>query len=811
MRTSESTQITTKYIPKLVKEAKVPIENIKTDCTSKYTDSKRIDIIISKNKNSSKEFDDKIIAIIEVKQEIANVLNIYEVDKDGKKIVKDDIHKLLEKNITLYEKNSDSIDYEYVKEKEWFNALVQGAWKARRMSLPFFGVSNVKTTVFYHTKTLLPLEIRRTVALVKDAKVIHEDATEELLGLPSYNLMVDLSSKINDSLRVCDYRSLKQDEQNEKVSMNEKQFIDFLTRIHNEFYKNSLKGSKKYLGDIILTFLFFKYLEERVQIQGTIDRYKRDEIVLWSDWVTEEELLSDKDEKIESMGSKIRTKIKNQLALLKNKDDEKDEKTKEYVSGYEKEYREFYGVLADIENIPQNKSGYRFLAKIYKELVGINTVTNKKENSLYLHACNFDVYGAIYEKFKDKDEKEELGQYYTKRHISRILARVTLKPFVDEIKDSILKKQNELEKTGNEITPEEIISILKEKYSKIKIIDPSCGTGGLLTECYECLEELYRTILNGRHEEIENILSKEMFTGLDIEEDCIKKAKLNMFFAGDGHTDLNRGNSLEAFPGQKNKLNDNCTQNKWNVIVSNPPYGKGKEYLFMKKYIRALPYGGRIGIIIPNGILENPSKESYRKFILSNIKIESIISLNKFVFAPYTKQKTYILVGYKRNKNTIQALEKEVVVNENGENNINGINTELDKLKDKIWSYILDFDGYNLSDNRWETDLMIIEDERPKYVHNDTYEVINDYLKDDIIKINQLDISGNIMGVKNEHGEYILTKSKYIELNKDVIKENHYNLLPEYYMRPYSPEFITEEEFTNEVNLIWEQIKDLIK
>lgn len=804
MKTSESTQIMTKYIPRLVKEAKVPIDNIKTDCTSKYTGNKRIDIIISKEKNNSEKFDDRIITIIEVKQELTKILNIYEVDESGKKTVREEISALLSKNLSLYENASDKIDYSNINEKDWFNALIQGVWKARKIGIPYFGISNIDTTIFYHTESLLPLEIRRTAALIKGAKVIHEDLIEELYGLPSYNLLVDLNNKINNSTRICDYRNLKQDEQNEKVSMNEKQFIDFLTRIHNEFYKNSLKGSKKYLGDIILTFLFFKYLEERIQIQGIAERYKRVDIELWSDWVTQEELDSDRDEKIESMGSKIRTKIKNQLDLLRNTADEKDEKTGEYLYGYEKEYREFNDVLADIENIPQNKSGFSFLAKIYKELVGINTVTNKKENSLYLHACNFDVYGAIYEKFKEKDEKEELGQFYTKRHISRILARITLKPIVEKINENILKRKKELEETGNEITPEEIVNIIKENYSQINVIDPSCGTGGLLTECYEYLAEVYKNILNGKHEDIETILSTKMFTGIDIEDDCIKKAKLNMFFAGDGHTDLHRDNSLQ-------KLHDNCKNNRWNIIISNPPYGKGKEYLFIKKYIKALHYGGRIGIIIPNGILENPSKEKFREFILCNIKIESIISLNKFVFAPYTKQKTYILVGYKRNEDTISALEKQLVVNESGEKQHNIINDELTKLKDKIWCYILDFDGYNLSDNRWETDLMVIENGRPKYIHNDTTEVVNEYLKDEIKKVNQLDIEGNLIGVKNEDGDYILNKAKYIKLNDDIVYNNHYNLLPEYYMRPYSPEFITEEEFSNEVNSLWEDVANLIK
>ncbi|MCW5197835.1 N-6 DNA methylase [Clostridium perfringens] len=90
----------------------------------------------------------------------------------------------------------------------------------------------------------------------------------------------------------------------------------------------------------------------------------------------------------------------------------------------------------------------------------------------------------MYEKFKDKDEKEELGQYYTKRHISKVLAQITLKPYINKIKKEINDLENQLKETGDKITPQQIIDIIIKNYKNIKIIDPSCGTGGLLTECY---------------------------------------------------------------------------------------------------------------------------------------------------------------------------------------------------------------------------------------------------------------------------------------------------------------------------------------
>ncbi len=804
MRMSESTEIVTKLVPKLVNEAKIPIENIKTDCTTCYTDNKRVDILISAVENNMANFEDELITIIEVKQTNTEILEIY-VEEDK---VDDQIKKLVEENLITYEKDSSRINYGNIEQKEWFNAMIQGIWKAKRIGLDFFGISNINQTVYYHTETLLPLKLKRKLPRVNDEnKIEYIEIIDTLKGMPSFDLLKDLKTKITKINRLCDYSKLDIEEQNEKVSMQEKGFIEFLDRIHTIFYKNSLKGQKKFLGDIILTFIFFKYFEERVQILGQNERYENYGIKLWSNWLTDEDIKS-KEKQV--CGGIIYSIIENELRHLGNNEDEVDSNN-EFKRGYEREYREFYSVLVGVDNIPKNKAGYEFLFKIYMELNGVNTSTNKIEQSLYLHACNFDVYGAIYEKFKDKDEKEELGQYYTKRHISGVLAFLTLKPYIDKIKKEVNNLREEKEQKGNLLTPNDIIEIIEITYSKINILDPSCGTGGLLTECYAYLEKEYKKILGTKNERIEKLLSETVFTGIDIEDDCVKKSKLNMFFAGDGHTHIYRGNSLEALPNQKIVLKDKAEDNKWNIIVSNPPYGKGKEYLFVEKYIDALAYGGRIGIIIPNGILENPSKVKFRKMIISKLKIESIISLNKFVFAPYTKQKTYILIGYKRDKSTIEEIENNFIEKTDDLIDYNRTNIQFSSITDKIWFYILDYDGYNLSDNRWETDLIAIENGKPRYIHNDIPELLDKYLYGEINSINQVDIDGSLIGNKLDNGDYILKKANYFVVNDDINAENYFNLLPEYYMRFYQPEFISKENFENEANNIINELKNLIE
>ena len=802
MKTSESTEITTKLIPKLVDECNIPIENIKTDCSTKKTKNKRVDILVSQVENNCIDFEDKLITIIEVKQESAKLLNIY--DESGN--IKSYIKELLEENYNNYEFDSKNINSGTIEEKDWFNALVQGYWKAKKLNLDFFAVSNIKEIVFYHTNTLKPLIIKKTVSKFdsENNKIVNENIEQKMTGFPTYSLLRDLKRNISKKKNICDFTKLTIEEKKEKDSMSEQDFNNFLSEIHDEFYKKSLQGSKKYLGDIILTFIFFKYLEERITILGKEEKYNKENVLLWSKWISEDEL---KDK--ENAGLKIFEVVERELSKLNNTDDIDSEGN--YSSGYEKEYREFSkdNILVYIGTLPKNRNGYEFVLKIYNGLNGVDLSNNQKKQSLYLHSCNFDVYGAIYEKFKDKSEKKELGQYYTKRHISRVLANLTLRPVIKKINDKIDMLKEEKEQHGDNILPIDIVNIIKEEYEKVQIIDPSCGTGGLLTECYSYLSNEYRKILNARNQEIDEILSKSTFTGIDTEDDCIKKAKLNMFFAGDGHTQLYCGSSLEPIIGQKIRLEKECEKNKWNILISNPPYGKRKEYKFVKKYIDAIPYNGRIGIIIPNGILENTSEVAFRKMIISNIKIESIISLNEFVFAPYTKQKTYMLIGYKRSKSMIEQLTNGFINNDN-QVDYNIENNEFDNLLDRIWCYILDFDGYNLSDNRWKTDLVDILDGKPYFLHNDIPEVIDYYLQKEIIKKNQINIDGTLMGEKQEDGDYLLNKSKFIYLNKDIIRKNHYNLLPEFYMRPYKSEIISLDEMEETILDIESDIRKLI-
>lgn len=799
---SESTKIVTKLIPKLVFDCKIPIENIKTDCSTSKTLRKRVDILISDSHNSSVNFERELLTILEVKQDKAKILDIYDCSGE----ITEDINELIKENLVLYESNSSSLNYGNITEKEWFNALIQGKWKAQKLNLPFFGVSNTKEVRFYNTNTLKSIIIRRNISMINEEGIVENKIIEEAVNyLPIYSILRDLKSQITANNNVCDFTTLPYEEKRKKSSMTEQEFINLLNKIHNDFYGKQLEGSKDVLGDIILTFIFFKYLEERIILLNKIEKYNSDEIKLWSDWSKFQE--SDEDYQ---KGRKIYNCLKKELGNLEHNTFTDKDNTGEYLEGYEKEYRDFYDILINVDKIQTNRKSHEFILAIYEGLNGKNT-----EKPLYLHECDFDIYGAIYEKFKNKNQKRELGQYYTKRHISKVFANLTLKPYVDSMKKEIQTKKVELERTGNEIIYNDLENIICDHYSKLKIIDPSCGTGGLLTECYSFLSIEYRKILNNRSKRIDGLLKSQIFTGIDKEPDCVEKTKLNMFFAGDGHTDIYHASSLEPLGYQKITFSTDCNKNKWNLIISNPPYGQGQEYMFIKKYIDALQYGGRLSLIIPNGVLENPSNfyTKFREYILQNIKIESIVSIPKFAFAPYAKQKTYMLIGYKRNKETIEQLTNETVGEDNGLKIHN-----IKDLNDRIWFYIMDYDGFNLGDDRWETNLVSYNNQgNPYFLHNDSPELTEKYLIGDdgngnINKINQIHIDGSLFGEKNlgDDENVILNKSTYLQLNNDIIKDKFWNLLPEYYMRPYKSEFTTIENVKNKISSLEEEIRNIL-
>ncbi|MDD1444013.1 SAM-dependent methyltransferase, partial [Dolichospermum sp. ST_sed3] len=429
--------------------------------------------------------------------------------------------------------------------------------------------------------------------------------------------------------------------------------------------------------------------------------------------------------------------------------------TKRQIWGNDSPYKDNqYKDFKDLINFPV-KLKHKHFVSIYREF-----------DQYHFHGANFDLFGAIYEEFASQTKKKEFGEFYTRRHITGIVSNLLLR---------------------NELTP-----------SNLKISDPSCGTGGFLTEAYKVLVSNYSA--SGKfNENIKKHLQENTFWGFDNDEKSVARTKLNMFLVGDGHTNIFENDSLLSW-----NANINWQENKFDYILTNPPMGqydgeaniqnfiftneRRNELMFTEKIVAATLNGGEIALVLNDGALEAPSRENFRIKLLQNCDIFAIISLSKFAFAPYTKEKTYVVFMQKKEKEYIGTIQKR-----------------------PIWHYILDYDGYANSDKRFKTkyhdDIPELEEKFSdavslafKYEANDSIflEKMFEYERN----VNQREIDEGLWGEKFGY-----------TLIKDINESNCFNLLSEFHLRPIQKEILKETEFdTKLVNLLneFDYIQELI-
>ena len=224
-----------------------------------------------------------------------------------------------------------------------------------------------------------------------------------------------------------------------------------------------------------------------------------------------------------------------------------------------------------------------------------------------------DIRGMAFEHFihsYTKGAKNDLGQYFTPRHI--------IKAIVAQINPQLGQK----------------------------IYDPFCGTGGMLIECFRYLKDAVR------NEDDLNLLRKETLYGCD-NSDVAKVAMMNMIMFGDGHSNILRSDSYSR---------NDVTKGKYDVVITNIPFAQ--ETSFVANYpvlpatqnssgdsigvqhcLEALkPHPNSIaGIIVPIGFLYKAELQKEREYISNNYQLEKVVDLPSKCFQPYTEKHTAIL------------------------------------------------------------------------------------------------------------------------------------------------------------------------
>lgn len=305
-----------------------------------------------------------------------------------------------------------------------------------------------------------------------------------------------------------------------------------------------------------------------------------------------------------------------------------------------------------------------------------------------LKNTNIDVKGRAYEILLGKTFIGSLGQHFTPR---------TVVNFMTNILDPSSK--------------------LSENYFP-KIIDPACGSGGFLIKCLE--ESLYTgKLLNFSDEKVEKI-RKQMIYGTDLNERSVRVAKMNMSLHGDGKGGIYWCNGLTG--------NDNINNNQYDYVITNPPFGvkiKDKdilklykelipnkipkdgingEILFVERCINLLKDDGKLGILIPDGLINNKTTKYVRDYITRELEVDAIISLPDRTFkSANANAVTSILFGTKRkekkNKYIFMALAEEIGFERKTKNAKQIKQNDLVNIEKIYKNYLLNIDFYNKSTN----------------------------------------------------------------------------------------------------------------
>lgn len=276
----------------------------------------------------------------------------------------------------------------------------------------------------------------------------------------------------------------------------------------------------------------------------------------------------------------------------------------------------------------------------------------KQDDDFLLSYLNGTVIKALEDKYNGGVFSEiNLKKASVMRQIINIVDPLVLSDIKTDIKgdafEYFLKNMNQADNDlGQYFTPRHIVKamvhLIDPKF-KETIYDPFCGTGGFLIEAFNHIKE--NSII--KTEEDRKILRENTLFGRDATK-VSTIAKKNMILHGDGHSNIEELDSLEH-PIQK----------KMSAILTNIPFslkdvdytnlyhnGLGKkngDAVCVLHCLDALEEGGRMAIIVPEGFLFKKELKEVRKFLLSRANLELIISLPQGVFLPYTGVKTDIL------------------------------------------------------------------------------------------------------------------------------------------------------------------------
>lgn len=252
---------------------------------------------------------------------------------------------------------------------------------------------------------------------------------------------------------------------------------------------------------------------------------------------------------------------------------------------------------------------------------------------------------------------------------------------------------------GQFFTPRNVVKMMVEILDpddNDMVIDPACGSGGFIIES---LRYIWNKIIT-RYKEMDWTDTAILEEKIDVANKCIrgidkdyflsKIAKSYMAIMGDGKGGVFCEDSLERPENWGTKTQQKIDMGKFDVVLTNPPFGskipvtgedklkqyelahkwknkkdtndweKGKladkeapQILFIERCYQLLKNGGRMAIVLPDGVFGNNQLGYIRQFIMQRFRLVAVIDIPLETFMPNTGTKTSILIVQKMRKEDI--------------------------------------------------------------------------------------------------------------------------------------------------------------
>lgn len=321
------------------------------------------------------------------------------------------------------------------------------------------------------------------------------------------------------------------------------------------------------------------------------------------------------------------------------------------------------GVDEPVEDVAARiKTSFENVVKQYSDVFNLSDKIDLDDRSIAyvvgelqqycLTECERDVVGDAFETFIGPSLKGGQGQFFTPRNVTN-LVRALVQPKITDM-----------------------------------VLDPACGSGGFLVEALRGLWDLVDAQADElewpdseRDSEKQKVAIRQI-RGIDKDEFLSKVAKAYMALLGDGRGGVFCENSLVPMSEWGLKTRQEVSVGEFDVIMTNPPFGQKlkiserttlaqydlgmkwkkvrgsadyvmtdkvadsqtPQILFIERCLDLLKDGGRLGIVLPESMLCNPSHRHIMKYILGRATIRAVVSVHENLFQPHTHAKTAVVL-----------------------------------------------------------------------------------------------------------------------------------------------------------------------